>query len=89
VQVMLDRHPELPIEPITQTKDKFSRFLALGADYEFGRVLHHQTLLNSAFENQLVHIPAARHDDMADAAAMLAAYDNGGAAAVERPKGFV
>ena len=89
VQVMLERHPNLPIEPVTQTKDKFSRFLALGADYEFGRVLHHPSLMNSAFEHQLVHIPAAKHDDMADAAAMLAAYDNGGAVAVERPKGFV
>jgi len=89
VQIMLDRHPDLPIEPITQSKDKFSRLLALGADYEFGRVMHHPSLHNSAFEQQLVHVPAAKHDDMADAAAMLAAYDNGGAAAVERPKGFV
>ena len=90
VDMIESLHPDLPIEKLSVNDDKFSRLLALGADYEFGRILHHPALMNSAFELQLVRLPkAAKHDDMGDAASMLTRYvDGGGAVAVERPAGF-
>lgn len=90
IDMMEDQHPDLPIERIGVTEDKFSRLLKLGADYEFGRILHHPSLMNSAFERQLTGLPkASRHDDMGDAAAMLRTYvDGGGAVAIDRPKGM-
>lgn len=89
IDMMEELHPDLPIEKRPIAKDKFSRFLALGADYEFGRILHHPSLMNSAFERQLTQLPAAKHDDMGDAASMITTYvDGGGAVAVDRPKGF-
>lgn len=63
-----DDHPELPIVPVNPGgKDKVSRMLALGALYEFGRIVHHPSLKSSRFENQLTKLPTGRHDDMADA----------------------
>lgn len=89
IDMMEELHPDLPIEKIKIEKDKFSRFLALGADYEFGRILHHPSLMNSAFERQLSQLPTAKHDDQADAASMLTTYvDGGGAVAIDRPRGF-
>jgi predicted phage terminase large subunit-like protein len=87
VQLLLDRHPELPVEGIPQEKDKFTRLLALAALYEFGRVVHHPALKNSAFEQQLTHLPASKHDDMGDAAAMLTTYADSGAGIIEKPSG--
>lgn len=82
-------HPDLPLERLPARDDKFSRFLKLGADYEFGRILHHMALQNSSFERQLTFLPtASKNDDMGDAASMLTQYrDGGGATAIERPKG--
>lgn len=89
IDMIEDAHPELPIEKKGVERDKFSRFLQLGADYEFGRILHHPSLMNSAFERQLTQLPAAKHDDMADAASMLTTYvDGGGAVVIDRPRGF-
>jgi phage terminase large subunit-like protein len=67
-----DDHPELPIVPVTPDADKLSRFLALGALYEFGRIVHHPSLQASAFELQLTKLPHGKHDDMADALAYIA-----------------
>lgn len=89
IDMMEEQHPDLPLEKLPTTDDPFSRWLALGADYEFGRILHHQSLMNSAFELQLTHLPTAKHDDMAQTIAMLTRYvDGGGAVPIERPKGF-
>jgi phage terminase large subunit-like protein len=89
IDMLEELHPDLPIEKMPVTKDKFSRHLELGADYEFGRILHHPSLMNSSFERQLTQLPAAKNDDMADAAYMLTRYvDGGGAVAGDRPKGF-
>lgn len=90
IDMIEELHPDLPLERIPAVRDKFSRLLELGADYEFGRILHHPSLMNSAFERQLTQLPAAKHDDMGDCAAMLTTYvDGGGAVAVDRPRGFV
>lgn len=93
VQDTIDRFPDLPIEPWRprkhEPKDKFSRWLALGALYENARILHHPSLEASAFEHQLVNLPASKHDDMADAAAMLTTYANAPAELTRRPEGFI
>ena len=84
-----EQHNDLPLERIVTGDDPFSRWLALGADYEFGRILHHPSLQNSAFERQLTNLPTAKHDDMAQTIAMLRKYvDGGGASAIDRPKGM-
>ena len=91
VEIVEYRFPQLPVVPVRPDKDKFSRFLALGALYEFARIHHHPSLQASAFENQLVHLPNGRHDDMADAAAYLADLAGLGAGAVSSavpPEGF-
>jgi len=89
IQMLAERRPDLPLEAITHGKqDKFSRFLALGALYEFGKVVHHPSLQSSAYEHQAVNLPAGKHDDMADAAAMLCAYAGTGAGMTDRPAGF-
>jgi phage terminase large subunit-like protein len=88
VDMIEDQHPDLPIERIETRDDPFSRWLALGADYEFGRILHHIALQNSALELQLTNLPTAKHDDMAQTIAMLTKFVDSGAVAIERPKGF-
>lgn len=88
IQMIAERRPDLPLEAITHGKqDKFSRILALGALYEFGKIVHHPSLSASAYEHQAVNYPG-KHDDMVDAAAMLAAYAATGAAVTSRPEGF-
>lgn len=71
-ELMLDDYPELPVVPVYPDRDKFSRFLTLGALYEFGRIVHHPSLKATRFEDQLVHLPHGRHDDMADGVAYIA-----------------
>lgn len=71
IEIVEFRYPNLPVVPVHPDKDKFSRFLALGALYEFGRVFHHPSLRGSAFELQLTKLPNGKHDDMADAASYL------------------
>lgn len=71
VEIAEERYPMIPFVPVTPDKDKLSRFLALGALYEFGRVYHHPYLEGSAFEYQLTRLPNGLHDDMADAASYL------------------
>lgn len=72
VQLIESDHPEIPIEPVTPTKDKLSRFLGLARLYEFGRVYHHPDMRASAAEYQLTHLPSGRHDDIPDAMTGLA-----------------
>jgi phage terminase large subunit-like protein len=68
LELLGDDHPELPIVPVNPGgRDKLSRMLALGALYEFGRIVHHPTLKSSRFEDQLTKLPTGKHDDMADA----------------------
>ena len=89
IDMIEEQHPDLPLEKLTTRDDPFSRWLQLGADYEFGRILHHPSLMNSALERQLTQLPAAKHDDMAQTIAMLTRYvDGGGAVPIERPRGF-
>lgn len=87
-----DDHPELPIVPVNPGgKDKFSRFLALGALYEFGRIAHHPSLQASRFEDQLTKLPHGKHDDMADAewyVAMMAGITQSTVAISGRPPGW-
>ena len=71
IEIAEDKYPDIPFVPVKPDKDKFSRFLALGALYEFGRVFHHPYLEASAFEYQLTRLPNGAHDDMADAASMM------------------
>lgn len=66
-----DDYPMLPIVPVTPDADKLSRMFALGALYEFGRIVHHPTLQATRFEDQLVRLPHGKHDDMADALAYI------------------
>lgn len=83
-------HPDLPIVPVRPDKDKFTRFLALGALYEFGRIVHHPYLRASYAEDQLVHLPTGKHDDIADCIAYLSTMA-GVSAAISvdhRPPGF-
>lgn len=89
-----ERYPDLPFEPVRPDKDKTSRFLHLGALYEFARIVHHPDLRASAFEHQLTRLSPLgnqRHDDMADAAEMLTRVSGmtGGPVLVQRPAGFV
>jgi phage terminase large subunit-like protein len=72
VELLGDDYPMLPVVPVTPDADKLSRFLALGALYEFGRIVHHPTLQATRFEDQLVRLPHGKHDDMADALAYIA-----------------
>lgn len=72
IQWVENDHPNLPIEPVSPDRDKFSRFLALAGLYEFGRVYHHPTMKGSAAEYQLTHLPNGRHDDIADAFCYIA-----------------
>jgi phage terminase large subunit-like protein len=90
IEIVEYRFPMLPVVPVRPDRDKFSRFLALGALYEFGRVHHHPSLRGSAFEHQLTHLPGGRHDDMADAAAYLADLAGLGSVTVTGapPEGF-
>lgn len=91
VQLVVQDHPELPIEPYTPDRDKLSRHLALARLYEFGRVYHHPDLQGSAFEWQLSRLPNARHDDMADAAAgilQMTGLLSGAIVLNSRPPGF-
>lgn len=90
IEFVESEYPELPIEPVTPDRDKFSRFLGLAALYEFGRVLHHPDMQASAYEWQLTHVPDARHDDMVDAVCYLAKLADISMAAVggERPEGM-
>lgn len=91
VQLIESDHPELPIEPVMPDKDKLSRFLFLGALYEFGRVYHHPDLQASALEYQLTHLPNGRHDDIPDSIAYLAqmaGLTQGATVLAERPRGF-
>jgi predicted phage terminase large subunit-like protein len=71
LEIVEERHPELPIVPVTPDRDKVSRFYALGALYEWARIFHHPALADSAFESQLTRLPSGRHDDMADAESYL------------------
>jgi phage terminase large subunit-like protein len=88
LQHLQAEHSGLPLTPVTHDRDKFSRFLHLGALYEFGRVQHEPHLENSAFEHQLVHLPTGQHDDMADAAEMLTRFGGATSATwVNRPAG--
>lgn len=91
VQALESDHPELPIEPHNQTRDKLSRHLGLARLYEFGRVYHHPTMKSGSAEYQLTHLPG-RHDDIADA--MAGVTEISGIAdqtivADERPEGFL
>jgi len=72
VQLLEADYPDLPIEPVTPTRDKLSRFLGLARLYEFGRVYHHPDMRASAAEYQLTHLPGGRHDDIPDAMTGLA-----------------
>jgi predicted phage terminase large subunit-like protein len=92
VQLIESDHPDLPIEPVTPTKDKLSRFLGLARLYEFGRVYHHPDMKASAAEYQLTHLPNGRHDDIPDAMTGLA--EMAGIASItvtteHRPVGFL
>lgn len=71
IEIAQERFPHLPLEPVTPDGDKFSRFLALGALYEAGRMVHHPSLQATRFEDQLTKMPNGRHDDMPDALAYL------------------
>lgn len=91
VQFVESEYPHMPIEAVKPDRDKITRFLALAALYEFGRVLHHPDMQASAFEWQLTHVPDARHDDMVDAACYLAQLSgivSSGAVTGDRPEGF-
>jgi phage terminase large subunit-like protein len=92
IQYVQQEHPELPIEPVNPGgRDKLTRFLGLGALYEFGRVWHHPSLKGSAFERQLTRLPNARHDDLADATVYLTKLSGIGSTPVisgKRPEGF-
>jgi predicted phage terminase large subunit-like protein len=91
IEFVESQYPQLPIEPVTPDKDKFTRFLGLAALYEFGRVLHHPDMQASAFEWQLTHVPDARHDDMVDAVCYLAELSGVSTATGitgERPEGM-
>jgi hypothetical protein len=85
VQHLQSEDPGLPLTGIHHDRDKFSRMLHLGAQYEFGRIAHEPHLRNSAFENQLVHIPTGKHDDMADGTEMLTRF-SGATSAVWVPR---
>ena len=92
VQLIESDHPDIPIEPVTPTKDKLSRFLGLARLYEFGRVYHHPDMRASAAEYQLTHLPTGRHDDIPDAMTGLA--EMAGIASItvtteHRPAGFL
>jgi phage terminase large subunit-like protein len=90
IEFVESEYPELPIEPVTPDRDKFTRILGLAALYEYGRVLHHPDMQASAFEWQLTHVPDARHDDMVDAVAYLAEVAGIRTATVagDRPEGM-
>lgn len=91
VEIAQERYPHLPLTPVTPDSDKFSRFLALGALYEQGRIVHHPSLQGSRFELQLTKLPRGRHDDMADALAYLAeitGLTGGSAFVADKPEAF-
>jgi predicted phage terminase large subunit-like protein len=80
--------PNLPLTGITHDRDKFSRLLHLGAQYEFGRIQHEPHLRASALEHQLVHLPTGKHDDMADAVEMATRFSGATSAAwMRKPAG--
>lgn len=91
LEIAQEKYPHLPLTPVTPDRDKFTRFLALGALYEQGRIVHHPSLNGSLFELQLTKLPNGRHDDMADALAYLAeltGLTKGGAFYAEKPAAF-
>lgn len=92
VQLLEADYPDLPIEPVTPTKDKLSRFLGLARLYEFGRAYHHPDMRASAAEYQLTHLPSGRHDDIPDAMtglAEMAGLTSATIVAEHRPTGFL
>jgi predicted phage terminase large subunit-like protein len=91
LEITRERHPDLPLTPVTPERDKLSRFLALGALYEQGRIVHHPSLQGSLFELQLTKLPNGRHDDLADALAYLAeiaGLTGGGSFVADKPAAF-
>lgn len=91
LEIAREKYPDLPLTPVTPDADKLTRFLALGALYEQGRIIHHPSLAGTYFENQLTKLPNGRHDDMADAVAYLAelaGLSGGGAFIAQKPGAF-
>jgi phage terminase large subunit-like protein len=90
VELLGDDFPELPIVPVTPDRDKLSRFLALGALYETGRIVHVPSLQSTQFENQLTRLPHGKNDDMADALVYLTVLAGYSSTIVtnERPPAF-
>jgi phage terminase large subunit-like protein len=92
IEIVQSQHPSLPLTPVYRERDKLSRFLALGALYELGAVVHHPSMQGDAMELQLSKLPGGRHDDMADAISDLA--DLGGLSGADaafsatKPAGF-
>lgn len=62
----LVRTTNLPVKPITPSKDKITRFLHVEGKYEHGYIYHTQGLIPE-YERELLSFPNAEHDDMCDA----------------------
>lgn len=91
IEIAQDRYPQLPLVPVTPDRDKFSRFLALGALYEQSRIVHHPSLRGTRFEDQLTKVPNGKHDDFPDALAYLtelAGLTKAGAFVADKPAAF-
>ena len=62
----LERTTNVPVKALTTVKDKISRFMKLSALFEIGRIFLPRTGADELIE-QLLLIPEAPHDDLADA----------------------
>lgn len=85
------KYQHLPVEPQQQSEEKMTRWLKLGAAYERGVMLHHPSLQSSMAENQLVHLPTGKHDDIPDSLdlAIRTSGINMGAEMTAKPAGFL
>lgn len=74
----LQTKTNVPVKPITTTKDKVTRYLRLSARFELGTVFLPRAGVDELL-NQLLLAPEAAHDDLLDALdfAMTTALDHG------------
>jgi predicted phage terminase large subunit-like protein len=66
IQTVMRDYPRIPIVGRRADIDKTTRARGVAARYEAHKVWHHQSLMDSDFERELLSFPKG-HDDMVDA----------------------